>query len=1250
MTPLQNRSDALPAGRDFRLGIILLAAGLVTLAFGLLALLGWISGWLRLASFGANLIPMAPSTAVLFLLYGTVVCLRARTPLSRRAHWLSVALAGLGTLVALLLFTLGCLGIQWAGEHFGLNPTATVGGAPIGHISPMAACCFLLASGSFLASLAPSALRSWRTVVAMVSAGVMLATSFVFLLAYLYGAPLLYGGRFIPPALNTNLAFVTLSLALLALVGRPTRLFRRSPGDDSRPVFVFVLIFFLLAIGIVTVGYISYRNYETHYRAQMERQLSAIEELKVGELVRWRQERFADGAVFFKNPYFTALVRRFFEQPADADAQRQLRDWLGKYPENYHYDQVRLVDARAVSRMTIPAGRPPASAFISERIREVQRSGQMMFQDLYRSAQDQQVYMAVLVPILDEADGNRSLGALVLRMDPKIYLYPFIERWPTPSQTAETLLVRREGNEVLFLNELKFKTNATLNLRVSLENTGFSVVSAVLGKSGIVQGRDYCGCLTIAAVGAVPDSPWFLVARMDVEEVYAPLQERFWEVVVMIGVLILGAGAGMGVVWWQQRVRFYQAQVASAEALRESELRFRQMADNITDVFWITSPDFSVMHYVSPGFERIWGSSVVSLYAQPHLWSEAILPAEREGVLAGLAELSGNKLAASVEYRIVRPDGSRRWISDRAFQVRNAAGKVIRLAGIASDITERKQAEEVLRRSEERFRLLFDRANDGIMLLDSAGRLISVNQSFARMHGYSAGEMLAMNLKDLDTPDTAQKAPERMARLLAGETLTFEVEHYHKDGHVFPLEVSAGLIAIGEHALLQCFYRDSTERKQAAKVLSQSRKAALNMMRDAIEARDRSEQMSQALRTSEAKLRSVIDCSPVPLALNDEQGNITYVNREFTLTFGYDLGDIPTLEDWWQKAYPDPTYQDWVKTRWQLALNKALAEGTAFEPVEVNIRCQDGSPRVVLAGATSLTDTFAGTHMAVLYDITERKRAEAEVRELNLRLEQRVQERTAELLAANQELETFAYAVSHDLRQPLRAMNGFSRALVEDYGATLPGEAHQHLDEIISASRHMGELIDGLLRLARSTRGELRRDAVDLSALSARLLGELAAAEPNRRVTWTVAPGLSAQGDERMIEVVLANLLGNAWKYTARQPEAKIEVGVAGQFCEGVVAPAPNANTPILQPSNTPVFFIRDNGAGFDMKHAARLFQPFQRLHRENEFPGIGIGLATAQRIVQRHGGTIRATAAPGQGATFGFSLPSSGGNNKEEP
>jgi signal transduction histidine kinase len=264
-------------------------------------------------------------------------------------------------------------------------------------------------------------------------------------------------------------------------------------------------------------------------------------------------------------------------------------------------------------------------------------------------------------------------------------------------------------------------------------------------------------------------------------------------------------------------------------------------------------------------------------------------------------------------------------------------------------------------------------------------------------------------------------------------------------------------------------------------------------------------------------------------------------------------------------------------------------------------------------------------------EIGERERAEAEVRLLNASLEQRVAERTAGLTAANQELDSFAYAVSHDLRAPLRAMSGFSQALAVDYAEQLQGEARVYLDQIQLASRKMSELIDGLLVLSRSTRGEMQVNPVDLSAMAERQLVELAGGEPGRNVAVEVEPGLHLRGDLRMIEVVMRNLLDNAWKYSGRTPDANIHV-----FSE--------------ERDGQHFFCVADNGAGFDMAYANRLFQPFQRLHRQEEFPGIGIGLATVQRIVHRHGGHIDARGEPGKGATFCFSLssPPAGSTNNE--
>jgi signal transduction histidine kinase len=283
------------------------------------------------------------------------------------------------------------------------------------------------------------------------------------------------------------------------------------------------------------------------------------------------------------------------------------------------------------------------------------------------------------------------------------------------------------------------------------------------------------------------------------------------------------------------------------------------------------------------------------------------------------------------------------------------------------------------------------------------------------------------------------------------------------------------------------------------------------------------------------------------------------------------------------------------------------------------------------------------TNEALLLRTRELEQSKKELSGANDALELRVGQRTAELEAANKDLESFSYSVSHDLRAPLRAVDGFTRILTEQSGALLDETGRRLLQQIQAAAKRMGLLIDALLALGRLTRANLGRRRVDLSALAADIVQTLRQDDTERNVEVIIAPNLVAEGDPALLRLVLENLLGNAWKYTARQAAARIEFGTvaaaappkpAGEGGTRTADVDQSLRTPVI-----PVFFVRDNGAGFDMAYAGKLFEVFQRLHSNDDFPGIGIGLATVRRIIERHGGSVRAEAALKRGATFYFTL-----------
>ncbi len=374
------------------------------------------------------------------------------------------------------------------------------------------------------------------------------------------------------------------------------------------------------------------------------------------------------------------------------------------------------------------------------------------------------------------------------------------------------------------------------------------------------------------------------------------------------------------------------------------------------------------------------------------------------------------------------------------------------------------------------------------------------------------------------------------------------------------------------------------------------------------------EQKSQQLILHERQFRTLVDNASLPIFIQTN-GVFAYLNRQALNLYGTvspeSLLGRPVLE----RVHPQHHQEVLARIR---LLNEEKESVPSLEQIHLRL---DGLEFFVDVSAAPFQ--FQGRDGAVVFaqDITEKKKFEMELRELNQQLEQRVRERTARLEEVNQELEAFSYSVSHDLRAPLRGIDGFSQALLEDYHDRLDDQGRDYLQRVRKASQRMGLLIDDLLKLSRVSRAELIVTTVNLSRLAEDVLVGLAESEPERDVEVVVEQGLTVTADSTLIQIVLENLLDNAWKFTRYNFLPRVEFGRR-------------------MVNDEQVFFLKDNGAGFDMTYAGKLFTAFQRLHSPERFPGTGIGLATTARIIRRHGGKIWAEAEPDKGATFFFTLP----------
>jgi PAS domain S-box-containing protein len=510
------------------------------------------------------------------------------------------------------------------------------------------------------------------------------------------------------------------------------------------------------------------------------------------------------------------------------------------------------------------------------------------------------------------------------------------------------------------------------------------------------------------------------------------------------------------------------------------------------------------------------------------------------------------------------------------------------------------------------------------------GKVEAANPAAVSFYGYSHEELTSMHIEDINML-TPEEITLEMAAAVSEERNYFKFRHRLASGDISHVEVYSYPIQLAGETMLFSIIHDVTSRHEAEQALRNHtiilfaalviallvQILIIVLLAKAVKSRN---SVLKKLQESEERLDLAMAVKNEGIWDWNLLTNETYFDERYYTMAGYKPYEFPqNFTAWAEKVHED----DLSSSR--DAIDAYLSGESNEFNIEFRFKKKDGQWMWV-NGKGKIYDRdengkpvrMIGTHT----DITARKLAEEEIRKLNEELETQVIARTAQLETANKELEAFAYSVSHDLRAPLRAMSGFSKVFQADYSEHLDEQGSHYLDRIQAASKRMEELIDDLLILSRATRSDFISTQVDISELAADIVAKLRETEPERRVTTKIEEGLKVRGDQKLLTIALENLLNNAWKFSSLQPQAQIEVGS------------------INSEGKKKTFYVCDNGAGFNMDYADKLFVPFQRLHRNDEFPGTGIGLSIVLRIIERHGGRIWAESEIGRGTIISFSLP----------
>jgi PAS domain S-box-containing protein len=942
-----------------------------------------------------------------------------------------------------------------------------------------------------------------------------------------------------------------------------------------------LIVLFIIISGVAIIsGILSYRSQMKHFLENTTQELSAIADLKVKQIIQWRSERKADGTYLSQNVtfsrQFSSLMSGAKRRTLEDDLHREMKALV----ENYDYKNALFLDSGCQVRFFYPNLDTVIGDYLKQRLPDVMRKGEVELTDLHQTGEVSFIHLDLLVPVKGpKVEDSTVIGLLVLRIDPQRVLYPLLQSWPVISKTSETLLFHREGDEIVYLNELRHLENKGLGLRLPVTQEKLAAAMALQGIQASTDAVDYRGVPVIASMKKVPDSPWYLVAKVDREEVFSALNDQLKLVKIIVILFIITTGSSLGFFGWNQRVRFYRSKY-EAELDRLALIRhYDYILKYANDIIFLLDRDFSIIEGNDKAIEtyqydrnELIGHNISKLRADSELIS-------LEKDLKKLDEVGYSTYETIHRKR----DGSVFPIEISARRVDIEGVKYYH--SISRDITERKNAENTLKESEERFRKIFEDSPFCMLMSGKDMGIIRANSAFCKMIGYTEEELMGLTFRDFTHPDNISGDEFSLLRLVAEEIPVYHTEkrYIRSDGSIIWGSTTISIIRNndGEVHFFLAMVEDITARKIAETELEKSfslQNATLESTADGILVVDNNGKIVQYNRKFAYMWRIPEDV----MRLKEDEAALTFVLDQLKYPDQF-VNQVKLL-------YSDPD-----------AITSDLLEfidGRFFE--------RYSQPQMIGGKAAGRVWSFR--------DITERKKAEAELIAAKEKAEESDRLKTA-----------FLHNVSHEIRTPMNAIMGFSTLLNEP--GLSDSDRKQFVEIIFQSGNQLLSIINDIVDLASVESGQVKLNIkeINLNTILRRISEQFSYKKKPHKITLTLNISLPDNEVEILTDgtklvQIISNLINNAFKFTIK---GKIDFGY--ELKDGFLE-----------------FFVKDTGIGIPLEHHTKIFDRFYQVDSavSRQYTGTGLGLSICKAYVELLGGKIWLDSKPGEGTNFNFTIP----------